>query len=195
VIRRGIRAAVFLLAVLGTFAAAAADKREVLPVSLPQLRLGVAEMQVLAAYTPPTDRAHVERSVPFAPTTALEIWAKTHVEAKGQRGTALLLIRQASIVAVPLKEKVDTFRDWFRRQPVERFDGVLELELQIRDDGGNLHARLTTRATHSRHLMDDSRDRPNARIHELQTLTDEIIAAALIQLDSELRASLPQWVR
>jgi hypothetical protein len=87
------------------------------------------------------------------------------------------------------------WRDWFRRQPVERYDAVLELELQIRDDGGSVRARTVARASHARFLMDDFRDYERERIAQLQRLTDEILAAALKRLDTELHANLREWVR
>jgi hypothetical protein len=174
--------------------AGAETKAPPLP-ELPQLNLKVAEVQVVPAYAPPADRAHVERSVPFAPLVALEAWAKTHVAAVGRRWIAVIVIREASVTATALKPKLDSFRDWFSRQPVERYDGVLELELQIRDDAGKVQARAVTRARHARFLMDNFKDRERERTLELQHLADEIIVVALNQLDREVRGNLGQWLR
>jgi hypothetical protein len=158
---------------------------------LPQFNLLVAEIQVVPAYA----GAPAETGVPFAPKAALELWAKTHVRAVGQQGQARIVIRDASISARKLTPQARDFRGWFRRQPVERYEAVLELELQIRDDAGRVRAQTVARATHARDLMDDHRDYQRERATQLQALTDEIIAAALKRLDGEVRTNLAQWVR
>ena len=159
---------------------------------LPQFGLNVAEISVIPAYAAAPG---AESAVPFAPKTALELWAKTHVRAVGRRGRGEIVIRDASITAKKVPPVARNWRDWFRRQPVERYDAVLELELQIRDDGGLVRARTLARATHARFLMDDFRDYERERIAQLQRLTDEIIAAALKRLDAELHARMREWVR
>jgi hypothetical protein len=162
--------------------------------ALPQFKLAVAEIQVVPAYAPPPG-AGAESAVPFAPKTALETWAKTHVQAVGRRWQAWIVIRDASIGAKKIPAKTGSVRDWFRRQPVERYDAVLELELQIRDDAGRVRAQTVARATHSRFLMDDHRDYRRERVDQLQRLSDEVIAAALKRLEAEVRTNLARWVR
>ena len=159
---------------------------------LPQFALNVADLGIVSAYAAAPG---AESAVPFSPKTALELWAKTHVRAVGRRGRAEIVIRDASITAKKVPPVARDFRDWFRRQPAERYDAVLELELLIRDDGGSVRARTLARATHSRFLMDDFRDYERERIAQLQLLTDEIIAAALKRLDTELHANMREWVR
>jgi len=158
---------------------------------LPQFNLAVAEIQVVPAYA----GVPGETGVPFAPKTALELWAKTHVRAVGREGQARIVIRDASISARRMAPQTGDFRGWFRRQPVERYEAVLELELQIRDDAGRVRAQTVARATHARVLMDDHRDYQRERATELQALTDEVIAAALKRLDGEVRTNLAPWVR
>jgi hypothetical protein len=161
---------------------------------LPQFNLAVAEIQVVPAYAPGPG-AGAEQSVPFAPKAALETWAKTHVQAKGRQGQAWIVIRDASISARKVPPRTANWRDWFRRQPVERYDAVLELELQIKDDAGRTRAQTVARATHARFLMDDFRDYQRERTTQLQVLSDEIIAAALKRLEGEVRVNLARWVR
>lgn len=161
---------------------------------LPQFNLAVAEIQIVPAYTAPPG-SEAESAVPFAPKTALETWAKTHVQAVGRQWQAWIVIRDASISAKKVPPKTASWRDWFRRQPVERYDAVLELELQIRDDAGRVRAQTVARATHARFLMDDYRDYQRERTTQLQALTDEVIAAALKRLEIELRTNLARWVR
>jgi hypothetical protein len=161
---------------------------------LPQFNLAVAEIQVIPAYAPGPGTS-AEQAVPFAPKAALETWAKTHVRARGRTGTAAIVIRDASISAKKVPPRTANWRDWFRRQPVERYDAVLELELQIKDDAGRIRAQTVARAAHARFLMDDHRDYQRERTTQLQALTDEIIAAALKRLEGEVRTNLARWVR
>ena len=161
---------------------------------LPQFNLAVAEIKIVPAYAPGPG-ATAEQSVPFAPSAALETWAKTHVQAKGRQGQAWIVIRDASISAKQVPPRTRNWRDWFRRQPVERYDAVLALELQIKDDSGRTRAQTVARATHARFLMDDYRDYHRERTTQLQALSDEIIAAALKRLEGEVRTNLARWVR
>jgi hypothetical protein len=161
---------------------------------LPQFNLAVAEIQVIPAYAPGPGTG-AEQAVPFAPKAALETWAKTHVRARGRTGIAAIVIRDASISAKKVPPRTANWRDWFRRQPVERYDAVLELELQIKDDAGRIRAQTVARAAHARFLMDDHRDYQRERTTQLQALTDEIIAAALRRLEGEVRTNLARWVR
>jgi hypothetical protein len=161
---------------------------------LPQFNLAVAEIQIVPAYAAPPGSG-AESAVPFAPKTALETWAKTHVQAVGRQWQAWIVIRDASISAKKVPPKTASWRDWFRRQPVERYEAVLELELQIRDDAGRVRAQTVARAAHARFLMDDYRDYQRERTTQLQALTDEVIAAALKRLEGELRTNLARWVR
>lgn len=191
--RAGALAALALAAFAATAAAERVKEPPPTPV-LPQFNLAVAEIQIVPAYAPPPG-AGAESAVPFAPKTALETWARTHVQAVGRRWQAWIVIRDASITARRVPAKTSSWRDWFRRQPVERYDAVLELELQIRDDAGRVRAQTVARATHARFLMDDYRDYRQERIDQLQRLSDEIIAAALKRLEIELRTNLARWVR
>lgn len=161
---------------------------------LPQFNLAVAEIKIVPAYAPGPG-ATAEQAVPFAPSAALETWAKTHLQAKGPRGQAWIVIRDASISAKKVAPRTANWRDWFRRQPVERYDAVLELEVQIKDDAGRTRAQTVARATHARFLMDDFRDYQRERTTQLQALSDEIIAAALKRLEADVRTNLAQWVR
>jgi hypothetical protein len=161
---------------------------------LPQFNLAVAEIKIVPAYAPGPGAA-AEQAVPFAPRAALETWAKTHVRARGRQGQAWIVIRDASISAKDVPPRTANWRDWFRRQPVERYDAVLELEVQIKDDAGRTRAQTVARATHARFLMDDHRDYQRERTTQLQALSDEIIAAALKRLEGEVRTNLAQWVR
>lgn len=158
---------------------------------LPQFNLAVAEIQVVSAYA----GAPGETAVPFAPKAALELWAKTHVRAVGRQWQARIVIRDASISAKRVDRREGNWRDMFRRHPFERYDAVLELELQIRDDAGGIRAQTVARATHARFLMEDHRDYQRERAAQLQALTDEIIAAGLKRLDAEVRTNLARWVR
>jgi hypothetical protein len=176
--------------------AAAAERAPILPDPpvLPQFNLDVAEIRIVPAHAAPPG-ATAESSVPFSPKEALEAWAKTHLQAVGRRWQAWIVIRDASITARPVRPRTESWRDWFRRQPVERYDAVLELALEIRDDAGRVRAQTVARAVHARFLMDDHRDYRRERVTQLQRLTDEIIAAALKRLEGELHINLARWVR
>jgi hypothetical protein len=178
-------AAVFALALAVTPGAARAQSDTGGLADLPLIRLDVAAIVFVPAYAASGRAPNIEHRAPFPPADVLGEWAKTHLVAAGRRGTAHFTVREAAIVSVPLRERTANWRDWFRRQPVERFDGAVEIALELRDESGRVLARIEARATQSAYLMDDWK--PGDREKRLATLTEQMVGAALRRLAERLR--------
>jgi Lon protease-like protein len=152
----------------------------------------VAEIAFVPAPAASGRTPHIEHRAPFPPADVLGEWAKSHLVAAGSRGSARFVVREATIVAVPLRERTANWRDWFRRQPIERFDGAVEIALDIRDVSDRVVARIEARATQSVYLMDDWK--PGDREKRLATLTEQMVGAALRRLAERTRAVAPAYV-
>ena len=160
---------------------------------LPEIRLDVAEVETIAVYAPPRAEPNIEHKLAFPPHVAIAAWARSHVRAQGRRFRATLGVIDASVVRRKVKPETASFRDWFRRQPDERYDGRIELRLEIKDDAGQVRATATAVATHSRFLMDDHKT--GDRDRHLEALSDELTAAALRELARQVETRFGPWRR
>lgn len=160
---------------------------------LPELRLDVAEVETIAVYAPPRAEPNIEHKLAFPPHVAILAWGKSHLRPVGRRFRATLSVIDAAVVRRKVKAETATFRDWFRRQPDERYDGRIELRLDIKDDAGQVRASATAVAKHSRFLMDDHKD--GDRDRHLEALADELTAAALRELARQVELRFGPWRR
>ncbi|MDD4615497.1 MAG: hypothetical protein PHW76_00010 [Alphaproteobacteria bacterium] len=73
----------------------------------------------------------------FSPTIseAIKQWAIDHLQAQGQDGQAIILIKKASLVAqpMPLKDGIDS---WFTRQQATKYVGRAEVSIETNGQGG-----------------------------------------------------------
>jgi hypothetical protein len=160
---------------------------------LPEIRLDVAEVESISVYAPPRAEPNIEHRLAFPPHVAIAAWAKSHLRPVGRRFRATLSVLDASVARRKVKPETASFRDWFRRQPDERYDGRIELRLDIKDDAGQVRATATAVARHSRFLMDDHKD--GDRDRHLEALSDELTAAALRELARQVETRFGPWRR
>lgn len=193
------RAVVAALGALGAQGALARPARAEAPADtggladLPLIRVDAERVAFVPAFAPTRQAPRVEHLAPFPPLDVLAEWARTHLLAAGTRGDARFIVREAGIVAVPLRERTANWRDWFRRQAVERYDGTVEVALEIRDEAGRVRAVVEARATQSAYLMDDWKK--GDREKRLATLTEQMVGAALRRLAGLARADRAGIVR
>jgi hypothetical protein len=86
-----------------------------------------------SGYTP----ANVFKSDEFTPTIsdAIKGWARDHLQAGGQSGQAIVLIKKASLSVkpLPLKDGIDS---WFTRQQSEKYLATAEVSIEANGPGG-----------------------------------------------------------
>ena len=139
---------------------------------LSMIRLDVAELQIIPAYASSKRRPQVEHLFRTPPQKAVEDWARDRIRAVGRANRAMIVVRRASVIEVPLKTKKG-LRGAFTKEPSERYEAELEVELEIRDDTGKRIGWMTTTARRERSVQEGMTE--PQRMAFWQRLTAELI--------------------
>ena len=107
------------------------------------VELNVAEVKILKAYQPSTDRPHVELEFPISPLETAARWAKDRLQSAGTSGTAVVTITDASVIETVL-EKKGGLTGIFTKDQSERYDGTITMKIEATDPTGRM---ATTTAT------------------------------------------------
>jgi hypothetical protein len=139
---------------------------------LSMIRLDVAELQIIPAYASPKRRPQVEHLFRTPPQKAVEDWARDRIRAVGRANRAMIVVRRASVIEVPLKTKKG-LSGAFTKEPSERYEAELEVELEIRDDTGKRIGWMTTTTRRERSVQEGMTE--PQRLAFWQRLTAELI--------------------
>lgn len=180
-----------------TLAACATEKPppKVEPLSfgnLPEIRLDVAELQIIPAYAATKRRPQVEHLFHTLPQDALQNWARAKVMAAGRTNRAMVVVRQASVIEVPLKTKKGV-RGALTKEPSERYEAVVEVELEIRDDTGRRIGWMTTRVSRERSVQEGITE--PERMVFWQKLTGELVTDLARAFDQRVTEHLAKFRR
>lgn len=158
---------------------------------LPPIRLDVREVEIVAAYKSPAIPPNVEHLFPVKPIDAAQRWARDRLRAAGAAGVARVVIKQASVVEVPLKRSTGV-RGWLTTDQTERYDGVIEVSIDIRDGAGSSRGKVISRAQRSRSVAEDIslHEREAMWFRLTESLMNDLNAALETQIQTHLRALL-----
>lgn len=160
--------------------------------SLPELRLNVAEIQVVPGYVSSGQKPNVEQLASPSPQQAAEAWAQSKVKAVGTQNRAMVIIRQASIVEVPLPTKKG-LEGVFTKEPDRRYDGTLEADIEIRSDTGKKIAEAQARALRTQSVVQGTSE---AALKEVWAKMSRDLAGDLAaEFDRQVRANLAAYVK
>ncbi|OHC76221.1 MAG: hypothetical protein A3G18_10995 [Rhodospirillales bacterium RIFCSPLOWO2_12_FULL_58_28] len=103
---------------------------------LPPFNLNVGAVQIIHQYKSPLALPNVEYQFPTPPETALKQWATDRLLAKGKQGAARFTIVDAKVTRtlLPLKKGLEGS---FYVEQSDRYDGSIEVTLEIVDDKGS----------------------------------------------------------
>jgi hypothetical protein len=141
----GLRALIVVLAfvVAGCEAAPLPEPlAELTYTGLPAISLDVAVIEVVELYQPPLRAPNVDHDFPTSPARAMRQWVKDRLRAVGETGTARFIIQDAAVTETKL-EKREGLSGLFYKEQSERYDGRLEIILEIRDERGFREAFAT----------------------------------------------------
>ena len=178
-----------------TLAACATEKPppKVQPLSfdnLPEIRLDVAELQIIPAYAATKRRPQVDHLFHTPPQDALRNWARAKIKAAGNARRAMVVVRQASVIEVPLRTKKGV-RGALTNEPSERYEAVIEVELEIRDDTGKRVGWMTTRVSRQRSVQEGISE--PERMVFWQKLTGELVADLARAFDRRVSEHLSKY--
>ena len=186
---------------LGMVAAAALSACETAPTEpafpelsyshLPAMRLDVRTVEIVPEYQPPATPPHVEHLFAVKPIDAVRRWAGERLAASGAAGVARVVIKRASVVEVPLKRTTGV-RGWLTTDQTERYDGVIEVAIDIHDGNGRTRGEVSSRVQRSRTVPEDIslHDRETMWFQLTEAMMNDLNAALETQIRSHLRAML-----
>jgi hypothetical protein len=155
------------------------------------IMLDVGQLEIVSEYQSPARAPNYEHLMQVSPEAAAIRWAKDRLKPMGRGGFARVIIKDASVVKSDLKTDKG-LTGIFKEEQAERYDGKLEVQVQILDARHLPVADVTARATRVRSLAQGVtvNDRDKA-LHEIATL---MITDIDSQLDGLIRTYEARWV-
>ncbi len=153
--------------------------------------LNVGQLEIVSEYKTPGRAPNVDQLMQISPEAAAVRWAKDRIKPMGRTGSVRVVIKDGSVVEVSLKTEKG-FTGLFKDEPGTRYDGKLDVAIQILDERHLPVAEVVAHASHSRSLLEgitvNERDKAlwdisNAMIHDIDD-----------QMDGMIRSYFARWV-
>ncbi|MEC8621660.1 MAG: hypothetical protein VXY05_00920 [Pseudomonadota bacterium] len=119
------------------------------------ISLAVNSVEIKVSYASPQQMPNVEHKFPVVPTKAASNWLKDRIRASGGTDSLLATVTKGSVVEVELPRTPGLKGAFFVDQS-ERYDGELEIVLEIIDPNGIRRAMVSSRAARSKTVAEDS---------------------------------------
>jgi hypothetical protein len=158
---------------------------------LPPIALNVAQIEVIEEYAPTLRSPNVEHLFPTSPARAIRQWAKDRLRAVGETGTARFIIQDARVVETKL-EKAKGLRGAFTKEQSERYDGRLQVTLEIRSERGFRDAFATGQADHSNTAIEGISLEDRERL--FHAMTAALVDAATVELEKNIEQFLRDYL-
>ena len=155
------------------------------------IRLDVARFEIVVEYDPPLAAPNVEHTFPTTPATAAERWARDRIQALGDTGWARFIVREAGVTETAL-EVEGGLRGAFTDEQSERYEGILDVVLEIRSDRGFRDAYVEARAMRTLTVPEDIT--VNDRRMIFLEMTEGLMADINAQLEDRIRQHLPRYL-
>lgn len=150
---------------------------------LPPLRLNVADVSIRQSYQPPAAPPNVEHRFPVPPGEAAQQWARDRLVAGGTEGRAEYVVREASVVEVPL-ERSSGLKGLMTKEQSERYDARLVVDLILYDGLGARAGNATVKVSRRRSIPED------ATLNERDRLWFSMTEAMMAELDAQLEKTI-----
>ena len=150
---------------------------------LDPIRLDVAEVEYVQAYAPPQKAPNVEHLFPVRLSTVARRWAGERIVATGVTRVARVTLVNAAVVETALVKKTG-IEGAFTTDQSERYDGAVEMRIEIVDSRGAVEAQARAVANRSRTVPED------ITLNERDQVWFEMTEAMMRDLDRELELTI-----
>ena len=157
----------------------------------PPITLDVGQLEIVSEYKSPARLPNYEQLMPISPEAAAIRWAKDRLRPMGRSGYARVVIKNAAVIQTPLKTDKG-ITGLFKDEQAQRYDGTLDVAIQILDDRHLPLADVTARASRSRTTAEGIT--VNERDRVLYEMTETLIRDIDSQMDGLIHSYLSQWV-
>ena len=159
---------------------------------LPPVRLDAVRVDVIQQYQSPGKEPNVEHEFPVRPAEVAAHWAQDRLQAAGVDNIVRVTVVDGAVVEVPLKQSTGV-RSVFTTDQSERYDGALELRIEMIGPDGRQLAMVSSRATRSRSVSENitlaERERVWFRI------TESMMNDLNLALEQQIREHFARWMR
>lgn len=187
-----------VMALAALFAVAACESKPPMqklpPISFADkkpINLDVGQLEIVSEYQSPGRPPNYEHLMPESPQTAVTQWAKDRLKPMGRSGYAKVIIKDASVIRTPLKTDKG-FTGLFKEEQAERYDGTLDVTVQILDERHMPQADVVAHASVSRTIPEGVTMNERDRI--LYDITSDLAHKMDAQMDGLIRSYLARWV-
>ena len=118
------------------------------------ISLAVNSVEIKIAYVSPKQMPNVEHKFPIAPTKAASNWLEDRIRAVGGIDSLRATVTRGRVVEVELT-RTPGLKGAFIVDQSERYDGELEIVLEIIDPNGKRRAMVSARAVRSRSVAEE----------------------------------------
>ncbi|MDA8231790.1 MAG: hypothetical protein M0006_10665 [Magnetospirillum sp.] len=155
------------------------------------IQLDVGQLEIVSEYQPPGHAPNYEHLMQISPGAAAVQWAKDRLKPMGRTGYAHVVIRDASVIRTALKTDKG-ITGLFKEEQGERYDGSLDVVIQIQDERHMTLGEVEARATRSRTVPEGAT--VNERDRDLYEITEGLVRDVDSQMDGLIHGYLARWV-
>ncbi len=147
------------------------------------IKLDVREIEIEQAFRPSHSAPNLVHRGAVPPAAAAALWAVDRLVAAGPLRRARFIVREASVVEVPLKQS-GGLTGAFTTEQSERYDARLVVEIEIVSEDGRSEGTLTAEVTHSRTVPE------NLTLGERERIWHDMIRTMMGKLDAQLDTTI-----
>jgi hypothetical protein len=120
----------------------------------PRFNFAVGRIEIVREYVPPMSAPNVEHQLPAPPLQMAERWARDRLAAVGGPGELRYVIKRASVVETQLP-RTTGIRGAFTNDQTQRYEAVVEVEVEVRNERGYRDGLVTARAERRQTVLED----------------------------------------
>ena len=151
----------------------------------------VGRIEIVREYVPPLAAPNVDHLFAVPPLRMAEQWARDRLVAAGGPGELRYVIKRASVVESELP-RTTGIRGAFTRDQSQRYDAVLEVEIEIRSERGYRDGIVSARAERRQSVAEDVSLAERERTWF--SLTEALARELNDQLDRNIPTALPRFL-
>lgn len=157
----------------------------------PKYTFGVGRIEIVRDYAPPGRAPNVEHQFPVTPMQMAEQWARDRLVAGGGPGELRYVIKRASVVETELP-RTTGIRGAFTKDQSQRYEAVVEVEIEIRNERGYRDGIVSARAERRQSVAEDISLADRERTWF--TMTEALGRDLNTELERNIQTGLPRFL-
>lgn len=153
-------------------------------------RFQASEVEVVREYTAPLTPPNVDHLFPASPTAIAERWARDRLQPMGGPWRMRYIVKRASVVEVQLP-RTPGIRGAFTNDQAQRYDAILEVQIELRNDRGFRDGVVDARVERSQSVPEDIT--PAGRERVWFQMGEALGADLNAELERNIRSALPRF--